>query len=92
MFELIRSNRLCETQLITTIEHLARSNNDRNQTNLLILEFSKTFDTVAHKGLLQKLEYYGIRGHHLNWMQSWLLNRTQQVVLEGEYSEKSNIE
>ena len=23
-------------------------------------------------------------------MQSWLLNRTQQVVLEGEHSEKSN--
>ena len=58
----------------------------------MILDFSKAFDTVAHKGLLQKLEYYGIRGHHLNWMQSWLLNRTQQVVLKGEHSEKSNIE
>ena len=24
-------------------------------------------------------------------MQSWLLNKTQQVVLEGEHSEKSNV-
>ena len=85
-----RSNRSCETQLINTIEHLARSINYRNQTDLLILDFSKAFDTVSHKRLLLKLEYYGIRGHHLNWMQSWLLNRTQQVVLEGEHSEKSN--
>ena len=86
-----RSNRSCETQLINTIEHLARSINYRNQTDLLILDFSKAFDTVAHKRLLLKLEYYGIRGHHLNWMQSGLLNRTQQVVLEGEHSEKSNV-
>ena len=86
-----RSNRSCETQLINTIEHLARSMNYRNQTDLLILDFSKAFDTVAHKRLLMKLDYYGIRGHHLNWMRSWLLNRTQQVVLEGEHSENSNV-
>ena len=75
--------------VINTIEHLARSINYRNQTDLLILDFSRAFDTVSHKRLLLKLEYYGIRGHHLNWMQSWLLNRTQLVVLEGEHSEKS---
>ena len=78
-------------QLINTIKHLARSMNYRNQTDLLILDFSKAFDTVAHKRLLMKLDYYGIRGHHLNWMRSWLLNRNQQVVLEGEHSEKSNV-
>ena len=86
-----RSNRSCETQLINSIEHLARSINYRNQTDLLILDFSKAFDTVSHKRLLLTLEYYGIRGHRLNWMQSWLLNRTKQVVLEGEHSEKSNV-
>ena len=86
-----RSNCLCETQLINTIEHLARSINYGHQPNLLILDFSKAFDTVTHKCLLLKLEYYGIRGHHLNWMQSWLLNRTQKVVLKGEHSEKSNV-
>ena len=45
-----------------TVEHLARSVNDRNQTDLLILDFSKAFDKVAHKRLLLKLEFYGIRG------------------------------
>ena len=42
-------------QLINTIEHLARSINNRNQTNLLILDFSKAFNTVAHKRLLLKV-------------------------------------
>ena len=61
-----RSNRLCETRLVNTIEHLARSINHRNQPDLLILDFLKAFDTVAHKRLLLKIEYYGICGHHLN--------------------------
>ena len=66
-----------------------RSVNDRNQTDLLILDFSKAFDKVAHKRLLLKLEYYGIRGLVLAWIKAWLIGRTQQVALEGEYSKKS---
>ena len=65
----------------------ARSVNDRNQTDLLILDFSKAFDKVAHKRLLLKLEYYWIRGSVLAWIKAWLIGRTQQVALEGESSE-----
>ena len=54
----------------------ARSVNDRNQTDLLILDFSKAFDKVAHKRLLLKLEYYGIRGLVLAWIKAWLIGRT----------------
>ena len=71
-----RSGCSCETQLINTVEHQARSVNDRNQTDLLILDFSKAFDKVAHKRLLLKLEYYGIRGLVLAWIKAWLIGRT----------------
>ena len=74
--------------LINTVEHLARSVNDRNQTDLLILDFSKAFDEVTQKRLLLKLEYYDIRGLVSVWLKAWLIGRTQ-VVLEGEYSEES---
>ena len=52
-----------ENQLINTLdhEHLARSLKYRTQTDLLILHFSKAFDSVAHKRLLLKLDFYGIR-------------------------------
>ena len=56
---------------------------------MLILDFSKAFDTVAHKRQLLKLNYYGIRGTNLTWIQSWLTNRTQQVLLEGKNSRKT---
>ena len=84
-----RKGRSCETQLISAIEDLARSLNNKNQTDMLILDFSKAFDTVAHKRLLLKLNYYGIRGTNLTWIQSWLTNRTQQVLLEGKNSRKT---
>ena len=83
-----RKNRSCEIQLINAIEDLARSLNNRNQTDMLILDFSKAFDTVAHNRLLLKLNHYGIRGANLAWMQSWLTSRTQQVLLEGKHSRK----
>ena len=85
----LRPGRSCKTQLINILEHLARSVNDRNQTDLLILDFFKAFDKVAHKLLLLKLEYYGIRGLVLAWIKAWLIGRTQQLALEGEFSEKS---
>ena len=55
----------------------------------MILDFSKAFDKVAHKRLILKLECYGIRGLVVAWIKAWLIRRTQQVALEGEFSEKS---
>ena len=84
-----RKNHSCETQLINTVEHLARSIDSRCQTDFLILDFSKAFDKVTHNRLLLKMNYYGIRGPTLTWMRSWLIEQTQQVVLEGSCCERS---
>ena len=56
------------------------------QVDLIMLDFSKAFDTVAHKKLLLKLEHYGIQSNTHLWIQTWLTNRTQKVVVEGETS------
>ena len=60
-----RSKRSCETQLIETIEDLAKSMNDKQRCDMAILDFSKAFDTVSHSKLLHKLDFYGIRGSNL---------------------------
>jgi hypothetical protein len=81
-----RANRSCETQLIITAEEISRHLDDRQQVNLLILDFCKAFDTVPHQRLLQKLDHYGVRGNIHGWLKSWLTSREQEVVVDGYQS------
>ena len=81
-----RSKRSCETQLVTLIEDLMRNCTAGSQTDLVLLDFSKAFDKVSHQKLLLKLHRYGIRGPTLRWIQAFLSDWTQTVVLENEKS------
>ena len=65
----------CESQLITIVEHRARNLDHGRQTHVLLLDFSKTFDTVPHKRLLKKLDHHGICGQLIKWIESWLCGR-----------------
>lgn len=83
-----RKFRSCETQLIQTINTLAKSLNNREQTDSILLDFSKAFDKVCHRKLLLKLEHYGIRGALLTWIQDFLSNRSQCVAVRGTLSRR----
>ena len=50
------------------------------------MDFSKAFDKVGHRRLFLKLDHYGVRGKTKKWIQAFLTNRTQRVVLNGEHS------
>ena len=58
-------SRSCETQLIKTVNDLAKSLNEGQQVDSILLDFSKAFDVVCHRKLLLKLHHYGIRGKNL---------------------------
>ena len=77
----------CETQLISLTDDLAVNRNNGIQTDLVFMDFAKAFDKVPHRRLLHKLQYYGVRGNTLVWIQNFLLGRSQTVVLDGERSD-----
>jgi hypothetical protein len=81
-----RKRRSCESQLILTINDLAKGLDAGSQIDAILLDFSKAFDKVPHRRLMAKLHHYGIRGTTHAWIQDFLKDRTQQVVLEGEVS------
>ena len=49
-------------------------------------DFKKAFDNVPHRRLLKKLEAYGIQGNILKWVESFLTERKQKVVVNGKSS------
>ena len=79
--------RSCETQLITAINDFAIALNNSEQVDAIFLDLSKAFDTVPHKRLCNKLSFYGIRGALLRWIESFLTNRTQQVIINDKSSD-----
>ena len=52
----------------------------KKYTDLIILDFSKAFDTVPHK-----LNNYGIDGKINKWIENFLTQRQQRVIVEGVF-------
>ena len=71
----------CETQLVQFYHDMvSKLDRDLNQklTDVIIMDFAKAFDK------LYKLDYYGIRGSTHKRISSWLSERSQKVMLDGQ--------
>ena len=86
-----RAQRSCESQLTLTIDDFATCLNNKDLIHAIFLDFSKAFDKVSHKKLCYKLSLYGIRGPILGWIEDFLSNRTQKVLVNGEKSDPVNV-
>ena len=53
---------------------------------MIIMDFSKAFDTVPHNRLLNKLKGYGIDNKTHAWISKFHTCREQRVVVSGEHS------
>ena len=82
-----RSGCSCESQLILTINDLAKGLDEGKQIDAVLLDFSKAFDKVSHSKLVYKLGHFGVRGKTQAWIRDFLTGRTQAVVLRGETSD-----
>ena len=83
-----RKHDSCVSQLLA-ITHEIYKNFDASptlETRAVFLDISKAFDRVWHEGLIFKLKSYGIKGPLLALIVSFLKNRFQRVVLNGQCS------
>ena len=55
--------------------------------DIIYTDFQKAFDSVPHKRHIFKIKSYGIEDNMLNWINTFLNNRTQRVLINGTCSE-----
>ena len=74
--------------ILQLLKDISKANDRKSKdiTSAVFLDLSKAFDTISHKILLQKLEFYGIRGICKNWFANYLFNRKQYTEIKGNKS------
>ena len=79
----------CTNQLLSLVHeiHPAFHHNNCYEVRAVFLDMSKAFVKVWHEGLLFKLKQNGIDGMLLLLFESYLSNRKQRVVLNGQTSD-----
>ena len=82
----------CTTQLVTVLDDITQSMNSQNDVDVIYFDFAKAFDTVCHDIILHKLKHiYKIDGLMLNFIQSYLQDRLQRVVIDGSFSDSVSV-
>lgn len=76
-----RKNRNAVTAITELVLQVMNNLNRDLKCAGIFCDLSKAFDCVNHKILLDKLQYYGIRGSVLNLLKSYLTNRNQIVQI-----------
>ena len=80
------------TNLLEYLNFVLKEVDEGKEVDVLYLDMQKAFDKVSHDGLLIKLKEYGITGEVYRWIEGWLMNRRQRVVLNNEVSEWKQVE
>ena len=73
-------------QLLTLLDKWTLSLESGGQIDVIYTDFEKAFDKVPHKRLISKLKAYGISSELIKWIEGFLLNRKQQVRINGKTS------
>ena len=68
------------------MEDITKWLDERSPVHIIYLDFKKTFDLVPDQRLLLKLKAHGIGNGMINWIEKWLIDRRQRVVVDGEVS------
>ena len=81
-----RNKRSCILQLLDVFDDWVKAFDEGYQIDTIYLDFRKAFDSVPHKRLLVKLKGYGFDGMLLKWIEDFLSERRQRVILNGRMS------
>ena len=74
------------TNMLCFLEEITKWIDEGSPVDIMYLHFQKTFDKVQHQRLLLILKAHGIGDGIIEWIEQWLTDRRQRVVVDGEVS------
>ena len=72
--------------LLCFLEEITKWVDDGSPLDVIYLDFQKAFDKVPHQRLIRMLKSHGMGNSIINWVEQWLTDRRQRVVVDGEVS------
>nr|CAH7768679.1 unnamed protein product [Callosobruchus chinensis] len=86
-----RSGRSTVTALATVSNDIISAYDQGLSTALVLLDFSKAFDTISHELLCAKLQYYGFDKQSVFLIWNYFLRRSQTILSNGKFSAELEI-
>ena len=78
--------RSCLTNWLCFCEEITKLVDEGSPVDVIYLDFQKAFDKVPHQRRIIKLKSHGMGNSIINWIEQWLKDRRQRVVVDGEVS------
>ena len=75
---------ICQNSIVSMID-------EGSPVDVIYLDFQKAFDKVPHERLMYKIRDARIGGKIADWLENWLVGRTQRVGINGVYSEWAEV-
>ena len=80
-----RKHHSTETALLRVVNDIHQAIDNKCEAVLVLLDLSAAFDTIDHAILLDRLrDRYGFSGTVLRWIESYLKDRPQCIVLDQD--------
>jgi hypothetical protein len=79
------------SQLLECTYDWCKADNDKLPIDVLYIDFSKAFDTVSHSILAAKLKSFNFCESTVNWLSSFLSDRTQAVKCNHSMSQSISV-
>ena len=86
-----RKGRSCMSNLLISQFSIMNIVDEGGCVDIIYLDFQKAFDKVPHGNLIRKVKGFGIDDKVTGWIENWLKNRTQRVVINGVSSDWKDV-
>ena len=85
------SKKSCSTSHVELFDYITTLRDNGDTISIIYFDFNKAFDIVPHEKLMYKLHAYGFRDPLYSWIQSFLKDRSQFVIIGQSCSSRRNV-